>query len=210
MNIFVLIFILIVCLIIINYYIGKMENLSNLTYDNSIERFNTQMCPRENEKLTMKNSKCPSGCSFNNGQIDVCLNSFDLFRIKTKLFIPTHLSNPNDVVEDNNPNCPNWAKVGECKNNPNYMLRNCSKSCLSNPNDVVEDNNPNCPNWANVGECKNNPNYMLRNCSKSCLYNQNSVVEDNNPNCPVWAKAGECIKNPSYMLKNCKKTCTNL
>jgi len=43
-----------------------MENLSNLTYVNSIERFN-QMCPRENQKLTMKNSMCPSGCSYNNG-----------------------------------------------------------------------------------------------------------------------------------------------
>merc|ERR1711936_634721 len=30
---------------------------------------------------------------------------------------------------DENQHCPEWAYVGECKKNPNYMLLYCQKSC---------------------------------------------------------------------------------
>ena len=30
---------------------------------------------------------------------------------------------------DNNETCQQWATENECKNNPNYMLRQCAKSC---------------------------------------------------------------------------------
>lgn len=32
--------------------------------------------------------------------------------------------------EDQNEHCSYWASIGECINNPNYMLNNCYKSCL--------------------------------------------------------------------------------
>ena len=31
--------------------------------------------------------------------------------------------------EDDAPDCPNWAKAGECEKNPAYMLQACRKSC---------------------------------------------------------------------------------
>ena len=31
--------------------------------------------------------------------------------------------------KDNHEKCAFWAEYGECKNNPNYMLTNCRKSC---------------------------------------------------------------------------------
>mmetsp|Transcript_126968 Transcript_126968/g.353615 ORF Transcript_126968/g.353615 Transcript_126968/m.353615 type:complete len:301 (+) Transcript_126968:109-1011(+) len=30
---------------------------------------------------------------------------------------------------DNDPNCAYWASIGECRNNPNYMLTGCPRSC---------------------------------------------------------------------------------
>ena len=32
-------------------------------------------------------------------------------------------------VDKETVNCPIWAKNGECKKNPAYMLVNCEKSC---------------------------------------------------------------------------------
>ena len=71
---------------------------------------------------------------------------------------------------DQNKNCPVWARSGECKKNPNYMLVNCIKSCkeFPNGNTADKDYHPNCLMWARRGECKKNPTYMLSNCTKSC------------------------------------------
>ena len=33
------------------------------------------------------------------------------------------------VCHDRDPECPGWAEVGECENNPGYMLAFCHKSC---------------------------------------------------------------------------------
>ena len=30
---------------------------------------------------------------------------------------------------DDNKGCPEWARTGECKKSPDYMLVNCRKSC---------------------------------------------------------------------------------
>jgi len=38
---------------------------------------------------------------------------------------------PTTGDRDNNKYCPVWAKNGECKRNPGYMLKNCVKSCKS-------------------------------------------------------------------------------
>lgn len=31
--------------------------------------------------------------------------------------------------KDNHELCPHWSKIGECRNNPNWMLVNCKQSC---------------------------------------------------------------------------------
>jgi len=35
----------------------------------------------------------------------------------------------SEIRPDENPNCAYWAGIGECNNNPNYMLYRCATSC---------------------------------------------------------------------------------
>jgi len=53
---------------------------------------------------------------------------------------------------DKHAHCPQWAKLGECKEN-NDVRKNCAKSCGSCEADCV-DTHANCQFWANAGECK--------------------------------------------------------
>ncbi len=71
---------------------------------------------------------------------------------------------------DNNETCQQWATENECKNNPNYMLSQCAKSCgqINSGKLSLVDSNEKCQQWARNNECKNNPKYMLRGCAKSC------------------------------------------
>lgn len=132
----------------------------------------------------------------------------------------------NKDCVDKNESCKYWASKGECKNNPNYMLVNCKKSCKKcgggggggggdeNKGDCV-DKNESCNYWASNGECQNNPDYMLVNCKKSCKNcsggggggEDKGDCVDKHENCAVWAKNDECNKNPAYMHVNCKKSC---
>jgi len=126
-----------------------------------------------------------------------------------------------DICSDDNTRCPGWAQRGECSKNPDYMLKNCKKSCDQCETSCV-DGNKSCPNWAQKGECSKNPGYMLVNCKKSCnqcssgptttkrpttTTRPDSDCTDNNNSCASWASSGECSKNPDYMLVNCKKSC---
>ena len=40
--------------------------------------------------------------------------------------------------QDENPKCFDWAKLGECDNNPRYMLNHCRRSCLQCPDQADE------------------------------------------------------------------------
>lgn len=85
--------------------------------------------------------------------------------------------------EDEEEMCEEWAKMGECEANPNYMLKSCQKSCGTCGDSVAErskkirtlmksnclDSNDECDKWASQGECDANPNYMLNSCKKSCF-----------------------------------------
>jgi len=110
------------------------------------------------------------------GQVDICLTPNDYFRINTGLFIPPRNSYPATTTRptttpeavDKNSNCSQWASNGECKNNPNYMLQNCAKSCKIYANTNFADDNPNCLARAKQGECQKNPDYMLKFCKRHC------------------------------------------
>merc|ERR1712142_1119617 len=91
---------------------------------------------------------------------------------------------PPETCEDNHNRCAEWAARGECEKNPNYMLRNCKKSCkvcskgpdptpgpTANPPPTdCKDGHSRCAEWAarDPSECTKNPKYMLRVCKKSC------------------------------------------
>jgi len=87
--------------------------------------------------------------------------------------------------EDGHTRCQEWADRGECKINPNYMLRVCRVACkvcsgggastsapdTQPPNTGAPscvNNHERCQEWADRGECKINPKYMLRMCKKAC------------------------------------------
>jgi len=120
--------------------------------------------------------------------------------------------------QDDNDSCEHWASIGECCNNPGYMLSSCAKSCGqcgSNPDIscTCEDNDDQCPDWAADGECCKNEAYMLENCKKSC--SQCGEINELpgcpcmnfDSNCEGWAEAGECESNPGFMNKKCAKVC---
>ncbi len=46
-----------------------------------------------------------------------------------KLCTPLGKEEISDPCKDANENCEFWARIGECKANPNYMLNSCAKSC---------------------------------------------------------------------------------
>ena len=73
--------------------------------------------------------------------------------------------------------CASWAKQGECKNNPNFMLDSCAKSCAVEKaglelNKLLAskiDKDRNCNSWASEkGECESNAAFMLTTCSAAC------------------------------------------
>lgn len=57
--------------------------------------------------------------------------------IKTKELQSISLQCPaSQPSADQNSNCSNWAKSGECEKNPNYMLSSCATSCNSSATDA--------------------------------------------------------------------------
>ncbi|XP_076456368.1 uncharacterized protein LOC143290735 [Babylonia areolata] len=73
--------------------------------------------------------------------------------------------------KDDEASCKMWSEAGSCEKNPDYMLKNCKKSCKkcvsAEPEECVDEDNK-CAQWAKRGECKANPDYMLKSCRKSC------------------------------------------
>jgi hypothetical protein len=59
-----------------------------------------------------------------NGIELLCNNDKLVIKITPQAYRPTA-----EVCKDNNKWCEDWAKSGECKKNPAYMLENCKKSC---------------------------------------------------------------------------------
>jgi len=139
---------------------------------------------------------------------------------------PTPSSAPTFVsCVDGNARCPEWAEDNQCSINPDYMLKNCEKSCLvcqSGDDDQVtfppcRDNNSRCPEWASENQCAENPDYMLKSCKLSCNVCQGDGNDqsspaplpcvDGNDKCAEWAEEDQCEVNPDYMLKNCRLSC---
>ena len=73
---------------------------------------------------------------------------------------------------DDDENCEQWARTGECDNNQQFMHSKCRASChlckggKPEPKKAgaCEDSNDNCATWAAIGECQSNPGYMLGQC----------------------------------------------
>mmetsp|Transcript_10722 Transcript_10722/g.16178 ORF Transcript_10722/g.16178 Transcript_10722/m.16178 type:complete len:514 (-) Transcript_10722:657-2198(-) len=100
---------------------------------------------------------------------DICQLDWENVEICT----PISKEDISDPCVDETKECAYWAKIGECKKNPNYMLTSCAKSCnqcpsFFNSQSPCLDLKEKCNDWASLGECEKNPNYMTSNCAKSC------------------------------------------
>jgi len=87
--------------------------------------------------------------------------------------VPDDIVTPNPVtaeqqqmVEDEDSTCSEWAAAGECIRNPQYMLAECADACNAQ---VYLDIETDCMGWANDGECEKNPGFMLNKCNSSCM-----------------------------------------
>ncbi|XP_033634858.1 uncharacterized protein LOC117296096 [Asterias rubens] len=162
---------------------------------------------------------CPVSCGFCNGSAGVTAT--------TPFYDP--------LCVDSNIYCMDWADVGECETDYEWMGLNCPMSCgwcdTSLSTHLPPTHDPNCMDtdtfcieWAEAGDCDTDPDWMHPNCMKSCgLCNSTYPVrptptseyvyepncEDTDPLCPSWAIQGACYFNPAWMLPNCAYSCNS-
>ncbi|CAB9512017.1 prolyl 4-hydroxylase [Seminavis robusta] len=119
-------------------------------------------------------------------------------------------SQPRDIMkcEDTDKRCEIWAKQGECKSNPQYMLIYCKKSCES------------CIS-GHAGEVQVAPDPKVRSKVIKVLVETQQYLKEqadfkakilrtcrnNNQHCAHFAALGECDKNPKFMHENCGPAC---
>ncbi|XP_076096843.1 uncharacterized protein LOC143067449 isoform X1 [Mytilus galloprovincialis] len=112
--------------------------------------------------------------------------------------------------------CIMWALQNECRQNPEYMLYNCKKSCNACGDAIAKeckDWHHQCSVWASSGRCKTQSTYMFEYCKLSCdaceslRKNGDNNCVDENTKCHYWSFIGECVKNQNYMLSKCKHSC---
>ncbi|KAI8478774.1 hypothetical protein Bbelb_434910 [Branchiostoma belcheri] len=122
---------------------------------------------------------------------------------------------------DNDGGCPGWASIGECFNNPQYMLVNCRQSCGACPTDPPPptdypgvpcvDQSEYCAEWELEGQCDSHKFNTYANCRATCgLCDGSRVCEDMSPFCPLWASYGRCMNGWSgdtWTMNTCPMSC---
>ena len=89
------------------------------------------------------------------------------------------------AVANNHAECDGWARAGECNGNPQFMNKECARSCAEvvvEPGAEMEQ----CPGWASQGECTRNPKFMMTTCPRNCAEQRAKVVDgllDTSPSC---------------------------
>jgi len=66
--------------------------------------------------------------------------------------------------------CSYWKRMGQCEDNPGYMIKYCTKTCNKcTGTDACKDENKYCGAWKKAGFCKGTyEKYMSKRCAKSC------------------------------------------
>jgi len=90
---------------------------------------------------------------------------------------------PTPFCVDLNQNCLNWARRGECENNPGFMKDECAQSCgmcgssdaqpfLGRPDVTCIDTaaTATCQTLVALGACHTQVPYMLESCRRSCEF----------------------------------------
>lgn len=98
--------------------------------------------------------------------------------------------------------CYVWASQGECERNPEYMKRECKKSCLlcGNEDGEIDANHVATWAWQWFGVFANLfPKKWTIGGQCVDLYAERK--------CQHWQENGDCLTAEKWMTKNCKKTC---
>lgn len=131
-----------------------------------------------------------------------------------------------DLCKNNHESCSGWASMGECENNPVYMLSNCKESCglcKKVESIKVDDISRILKRTAKFGTIQavegNKKEMTLDNVKAMLDYMEKSEeylslpskiqnnCRNNNELCSFWAAIGECEKNISFMKVQCAPAC---
>ena len=78
---------------------------------------------------------------------------------------------PGVSCEDRSSFCGQWAAVGECDSNPNYMRTQCPVTChLCQSAKCHDEDEARCAREAATGQCRAEPDRMYRECRWSCKW----------------------------------------
>ena len=121
-----------------------------------------------------------------------------------------------DLCFDYHSKCKEWSSMGECEYNPNFMLKECRRSCFQ----CYEDSTQFGVEQALPGEegdedyeatvelIHNTSKYMKEMWSNEEHNYYNYKCKNMEEDCSFWAATGdECESNLDYMMKNCAPAC---
>ncbi|XP_078360447.1 uncharacterized protein LOC144644783 isoform X2 [Oculina patagonica] len=186
---------------------------------------------KDQEDFMRKN--CPKTCGY-------CSEATTQPAVTTESVKP-----PAPAVCEDDPDyadgCPEMAAVeGYCKDNEDFMRKNCPKSCgycseattepavttesVNPPAPVVCEDDPDyadgCPEMAAVeGYCKDQEDFMRKNCPKSCGYCSEGTAPPPSPveckddpeyknDCKdIAATPGFCQEQKEFTEKHCQLSC---
>lgn len=105
--------------------------------------------------------------------------------------------------------CPQWAKIGECNKNPQYMLIHCRKSCET----CIELNHGGVLQIAPVEETRRQVLQRLVETQEYQHWQAERSVDllktcvNGHELCTHWSLSGECEANAPYMDRECPAAC---
>jgi hypothetical protein len=119
---------------------------------------------------------------------------------------------PNKGVPcvDSDERCAHWETQGECRNNPQFMLTECRKSCAS------------CLTLhVGVTQIAPDDDYEVREAIYKRLYETQEYTykimkhnvrslekcQNQDPQCTLWAVKGKCETHPTFMNVECAPAC---
>lgn len=135
--------------------------------------------------------------------------------------------NVPNLCDDKHDSCVHWASIGECENNPQYMLTNCLKACVKCPEERLEEIFYLRNASAQYGEeqliTRDRQDEVLFLIQKSIDYMKNYIHAENPSHelsieitnaclnkhnfCSFWAVSGDCEGNAGFMLRECAPAC---
>jgi len=141
----------------------------------------------------------------------------------------------NTTCTNNHEHCEGWAEMGECHDNPEFMLANCAKACDSCDNHMsrttsgtrretsatandfllrrtakfgaLQTADDHEYEQATLDTIQNMMEYFESKDYKSLPSNIKKNCKNDHELCSYWATIGECEKNMAFMKVGCAPVC---